>query len=60
MSNTPCVHTHPCALRRIVIELNADRDENREQQNDRQWRHIIADASVNGDSLDYDGPLTFA
>lgn len=60
MQTNICVLEQPCALRNIVIAMAADRDENREQQNQRQWDSIISNSEINGDSLDYDGPLTWA
>tara|TARA_Y100000815_G_scaffold63989_1_gene52614 strand:+ start:436 stop:618 length:183 start_codon:yes stop_codon:yes gene_type:complete len=60
MKTNICVHQHPCALRRIVTDIAAEHDENREAQNQRQWDRIIAGAEMSGDSLDYDGPVTWA
>jgi hypothetical protein len=60
MKTNICVQEHRCALHRFVADRAADRDEDRRAQNQRQWNHIIAGAEVNGDSLDYDGPLTWA
>lgn len=55
-----CVQQHQCALKNVVAGIAFEIGENREQQNDRAWRHIHANAEKTGDSLDYDGPLTWA
>jgi hypothetical protein len=55
-----CVQQHHCALKSIVASMAFERGEDRRQQNDRAWSHILRNAEKSGDSLDYDGPLTWA
>ena len=55
-----CILQHACALKSIVAGMAFERGEDRRQQNDRAWRHIVRKAETSGDSLDYDGPLTWA
>lgn len=55
MKTNICVNKQRCALKDIVVLIAAERDENREAQNQRQWNHIVANAEMHGDSLGYDG-----
>lgn len=57
MQNSICVKKHRCALKDIVSAIAHERDENREAQTQREWRHIAARAEREGDSLGGDCPM---
>ena len=55
-----CSIRHNCALVSALHDLNSNKDEDREESNRIEWEEIVESAELSGDSLDYDGPLTWA
>lgn len=57
---TQCSIDHNCALIGVLHNLNADKDEDREEANRLEWEDRMFKAEESGDFFDYDGPLSWA